>query len=165
MPRRRLKGRGERLVGDRPRHFGRDRTVYNPWHYMPVMLRVPGALRISAPFKVWVLPRVFEEMRRKLPGSSDGDRQMVKVLTEGQPAVKKACAEVLSQGAHSADPQPADPNRWRRVVSILNILSRRHDPEPPPFLLTSGALRLTHEAVAGYARYDPARGGPDDGSG
>lgn len=39
-----------RLVGDHPRHFGRDRTVYNPWHYVPVLLRKPGALRNGAPF-------------------------------------------------------------------------------------------------------------------
>ena len=66
------------------------------------------------------------------------------VLTEGVPAVQKACAEALSQGVHSAD-------------VILNILSRRCDPEPPPLLLTSPALRLTHEPVADCARYDLLR--------
>ena len=137
-----------RLVGDHPRHFGRDRTVYNPWHYVPVLLRKPGALRNGAPFKDWVLPGALEQIRRKLQGSSDGDRQMVKilgaVLTEGMPEVQKACAEALSQSVHSAD-------------VILNILSRRRDPEPPPLLLTSPALRLTYEPVADCARYDLLR--------
>ena len=137
-----------RLVGDHPRHFGRDRTVYNPWHYVPVLLRKPGALRNGAPFKDWVLPGALEQIRRKLQGSSDGDRQMVKilgaVLTEGMPEVQKACAEALSQSVHSAD-------------VILNILSRRRDPEPAPLLLTSPALRLTHEPVADCARYDLLR--------
>lgn len=137
-----------RLVGDHPRHFGRGRTIYNPWHYVPVLLRKPGALRNGAPFKDWVLPGALEQIRRKLQGSSDGDRQMVKilgaVLTEGVPAVQKACAEALSQGVHSAD-------------VILNILSRRRDPEPPPLLLTSPALRLTHEPKADCARYDLLR--------
>jgi hypothetical protein len=55
--------------------------------------------------------------------------------------VAVAYAEALSQGVHSAD-------------VILNILSRRRDPEPPPLLLTSPALRLTHEPVADCARYD-----------
>ena len=84
-----------RLVGDHPRHFGRDRTIYNPWHYVPVLLRKPGALHNGAPFKDWVLPGALEQIRRKLQGSSDGDRQMVKilgaVLTEGMPAVQQAC--------------------------------------------------------------------------
>ena len=115
---------------------------------MPVLLRKPGALRNGAPFKDWVLPGALEQIRRKLQGSSDGDRQMVKVLgavlTEGMPTVQKACAEALSQGVHSAD-------------VILNILSRRRDPAPPPLLLTSAALQLTHEPVADCARYDLLR--------
>lgn len=102
----------------------------------------------GAPFKDWVLPGALEQIRRKLQGSSDGDRQMVKilgaVLTEGMPEVQKACAEALSQSVHSAD-------------VILNILSRRRDPEPAPLLLTSPALRLTHEPVADCARYDLLR--------
>lgn len=34
-----------RLVGDHPRCFGRGRTIYDPWHYVPVLVRKPGALR------------------------------------------------------------------------------------------------------------------------
>ena len=28
-----------------PRFFGRDRTIYELWHYMPVLVNKPGALR------------------------------------------------------------------------------------------------------------------------
>lgn len=70
----REKGQVESQVGTvRQRHFGRDRTVYNPWHYVPVLLRKPGALCNGAPFKDWVLPGALEQIRRKLQGSSDGD--------------------------------------------------------------------------------------------
>ena len=31
-------------------------TVFDPWHYVPVLARKPGALRNGAPFKDWVLP-------------------------------------------------------------------------------------------------------------
>jgi hypothetical protein len=44
------------VVGEHRRVFGRGQTVYNPWHYVPVLARKPGALRIGAPFKDWVLP-------------------------------------------------------------------------------------------------------------
>ncbi len=37
-------------------------------------------LRNGAPFKDWVLPASLERVRRKLSGSDEGDRQMVKVL-------------------------------------------------------------------------------------
>ena len=39
-----------RLVGEHARCFGRDQTVFDPWHYVPVLARKPGALRNGAPF-------------------------------------------------------------------------------------------------------------------
>jgi len=41
------------VVAEHPRFFGRDRTVYNPWHYLPVLVTKPGALRNGAPFQAW----------------------------------------------------------------------------------------------------------------
>ena len=32
------------IVGEHPRRFGRDQTIYDPWHYVPVLARKPGAL-------------------------------------------------------------------------------------------------------------------------
>ena len=137
-----------RLVGDHPRCFGRGRSIFDPWHYVPVLVRKPGALRNGAPFKDWVLPGALDKVRRKLKGVDDGDRQMVDilaaVLTEGLPAVEAACAEAIAQGVHSAD-------------VILNILARRRDPAPPHLLPTSPALRLVHEPAADCARYDLLR--------
>ena len=33
------------MVGEHARVFGRDQTIYDPWHYVPVLDRKPGALR------------------------------------------------------------------------------------------------------------------------
>ena len=80
-----------RIVGEHPRSFGRGDTLYDPWHYVPVLARKPGALRNGAPFKDWVLPTAMERVRRKLASVDDGNRQMVDiltaVLTDGLPAV------------------------------------------------------------------------------
>src|ERR1700681_4291087 len=84
-----------RIVAEHPRSFGRGETTYDPWHYVPVLARKPGALRNGAPFKDWVLPAAIERVRRKLAGADDGNRQMVDilnaVLTDGLPAVEAAC--------------------------------------------------------------------------
>ena len=81
------------IVGEHRRRFGRGETVYDPWHYVPVLTRKPGALRNGAPFKDWLLPAGLERLRRKLQGSDDGDRQMIKVLsavlTDGLVAVRR----------------------------------------------------------------------------
>jgi transposase len=136
------------IVAEHRRHFGRDQTIYDPWHYVPVLARKPGALRNGAPFKDWVLPSAMDDVRRKLAGTGDGAKQMVKVLnavlSDGIVAVETACAEALNQGVYSAD-------------VILNILSRRREPIMAATILTPEALRLSHEPAANCARYDSLR--------
>jgi transposase len=137
-----------RIVAQHSRRFGRGQTIYDPWHYVPVLARKPGALRNGAPFKDWVLPTALDRVRRKLAGSDDGDRQMVKILAavlcDGLLAVEAACVQALSEGVHSAD-------------VILNILARQRDPGPPMTIMTPDALRLRHAPVADCARYDQLR--------
>ncbi len=57
-----------RVVAEHARAFKRGATIFNPWHYVPVLVRKPGALRNGAPFKDWVLPGAIERVRRKLAG-------------------------------------------------------------------------------------------------
>jgi transposase len=137
-----------RIVGEHSRSFGRDKAVFDPWHYVPVLARKPGALRNGAPFKDWVLPSGLERVRRKLAGVDDGDRQMVAILTtvlsDGLPAVEAACNEALLENVHSAD-------------VILNILARRRETVVPITIMTPDALRLRHEPTADCARYDSLR--------
>ena len=137
-----------RIVAEHPRAFGRGQTIYDPWHYVPVLARKPGALRNGAPFKDWVLPASMERVRRKLACAADGNRQMVDiltaVLTDGLPAVDAACAEALTDGVHSAD-------------VILNILARQRDPGPALTILTPAALTLRHAPRSDCARYDRLR--------
>src|SRR5471030_71050 len=63
-----------RVVGDHRRCFGREQTVFDPWHSVPVLARKPGVLRNGAPFKDWLLPSGLQRVRRKLAGTADGDR-------------------------------------------------------------------------------------------
>jgi len=137
-----------RAVGEHRRSFGRGETIYDPWHYVPVLARKPGALRNGAPFKDWVLPAAMERIRRKLAGADDGNRQMVNILTavitDGLSAVEAACAEAMAQGVHSAD-------------VVLNILARQRNPDPPPTIMTPDALLLRHAPIADCARYDNLR--------
>jgi transposase len=137
-----------RVVAEHPRAFGRGETTYDPWHYVPVLARKPGALRNGAPFKDWVLPAAIERIRRKLASADDGNRQMVDilnaVLTDGLPAVEVACVEAIAQGVHSAD-------------VVLNILARQREPAPPANIMTPAALTLRHAPIADCARYDNLR--------
>ena len=142
------------VVGEHARSFGRGQAVYDPWHYVPVLARKPGALRNGAPFQAWSLPGALGRVQQKLRGTADGDRQMVDilgaVLSDGLAAVEAACAEALAGGVFSNG-------------VVLNILSRRRAPTPPVTIATPDALRLRHPPMANCARYDTLRS-PDHGT-
>ena len=59
-------GSSSARTGDRRRTSPQLRpgeTIYDPWHYLPVLARKPGALRNGAPFKDWALPPALEQVR------------------------------------------------------------------------------------------------------
>jgi hypothetical protein len=138
----------DEIVAEHPRQFRRDQIIYDPWHYLPVLLKKPGALRNGAPFKDWNLPPALDQVRAKLKTHADGDRQFVKVLgavpDHGLGAVEAACAEVLLAGIASGD-------------VILAVLARQRQPALPPSITTPDALRLTIEPAADCGRYDSIR--------
>lgn len=106
------------VLGEHRRQFGRDKIIYDAWHYIEVLKHKPGALRNGAPFKEWELPEPLMEIRQLLSRRSDGDRQFVGILSAvsiyGLDAVAAACSEALSAGVASRD-------------VVLNALSRQHD--------------------------------------
>jgi hypothetical protein len=136
------------VVAEHPRHFRRDQVIYDPWHYLPVLVKKPGALRNGAPFKDWDLPPALAQVRVKLKPYADGDRQFVKVLgavpDHGLDAVEAACTEALTAGIASGD-------------VILAVLARQRQPPMPPSITTPDALRLKIEPAADCGRYDSIR--------
>ena len=135
------------IVAEHPRRFGRDQVVYDPWHYVPVLARKPGALRNGAPFRDWRLPTSLAQVRRCLSSHADGDRQFVgilgAVLTDGLDVVEAACAEALAAKLFSRD-------------VVLNLLARRREPTPPANVASIGPA-LTIEPLVDCARYDTLR--------
>ena len=52
------------VVADHPRQFRRDQIVYEPWHYLPVLVRKPGALRNGAPSRTGTCPPAWPRSAR-----------------------------------------------------------------------------------------------------
>ncbi|MCL4170134.1 UNVERIFIED_CONTAM: hypothetical protein GTU68_013593 [Idotea baltica] len=137
------------VIGDHERSFSRGQTTFNPWHYVPVLKRKPGALRNGAPFRDWDLPPAMARIWKRLSDVSDGDQHMVNILyaayEHGLDIVEEACAESLASGLRSSE-------------AVLNIVSRRTAPPPPEAIEPPAQLRLTVEPVADCARYDQLGG-------
>ncbi|NIJ35348.1 transposase [Sphingomonas oligoaromativorans] len=137
------------VVAEHRRFFGRDRTIYDPWHYLPVLVTKPGALRNGAPFQDWDLPPALARLRRKLGAGDEADRRFVRVLSavlvDGLDLVEAAVREALAAGTVSDD-------------VILNILARRREPPRPLTIVTSEDLELKYPPLADCGRYDQLRG-------
>ena len=134
------------VVGIHKRHLGRDKAIYDPWHYLAVMERKPGALRNGAPFKQWDLPEAMKDVRTILEGRSGGDRQFVNILSVvgryGLEPVATACSQALADKTISSD-------------VILSILSRTHDePQPEPVKLSEQLPLLKLVPMIDCYRYD-----------
>ena len=133
-------------VGVHRREFGRDKTVFDPWHYLEVLRRKPGALRNGAPFKDWELPVPLKQVRAAMINRPDGDKHFVGILsaviTHGLDEVISACAEAVAANTISQG-------------VILNILSRAQDQsqqqESEPFL---NLPQLRMPPIADCLRYD-----------
>lgn len=134
------------VVGIHKRHLGRDKAIYDPWHYLAVLERKPGALRNGAPFKQWDLPEAMKEVRTILEGRPGGDRQFVNILSVvgryGLEPVATACSQALADKTISSD-------------VILSILSRTHDePQPEPVKLSEQLPLLKLIPMIDCYRYD-----------
>ena len=83
------------------RLYGLTQQSLNPYHYLGVLARKPGAYRNGLPFKNWSLPNIFKEYRRQLKEKyEDADRYFARTLillrdwplTEVMQAIRKAIA-------------------------------------------------------------------------
>src|SRR6185312_3508070 len=133
------------FIGEHARCFGQGRTIYNPWHYVAVLERKPGALRNGAPFKDWNLPAAMTRLRERLAKHSDGDRQFVEVLSMvalyGLEAVSDACANAFEEQVVTS-------------AHVVNLLHRTAPCAQAPLLQVPEALKLTVEPAANCERYD-----------
>ncbi len=137
-------------IANHLRSFDRDKIIYNPWHYLSVLRRKPGALRNGAPFQDWQLPSGLKRLQSRLSKITGGDRQFVDILfaarLHGIELTDKVCLRALSQGITQSD-------------AILNLIARELDgPEVKP-IPTPPHLQLTQEPIADCSRYDHLRKG------
>src|SRR3546814_17173711 len=114
---------GDAIVGEHERHFGRNRTIFDPWQYLPVLAHKPGALRNGAPFQDWDLQPALHRLRQRLGVGDEADRRFVRVLsavlTDGLELVEAATLEAMAPGTSTAALTPTN-------------LQRPNNPAPPP---------------------------------
>jgi hypothetical protein len=141
------------VIAEHGRHFGRDQLVCDPWHYLPVLEKKPGALRHGAPFLSWDLPVSVKVVRDRILKQDKGDRAFVDLLLmarslgdSGLETLEVAFDLTLQAGIMSA---PVVLNEMRRLTESAR-------PKPLQDRLPSTPT-LTLEPVADCSRYDTLR--------
>jgi hypothetical protein len=72
---------GEQLVAEHARAYGRHQVVEDWRHYLPLLLRKPGAVPFAAPLRHSDLPPIWEVFRQALVAQrTDGNREFVRLL-------------------------------------------------------------------------------------
>ena len=143
-----------RIVGDglmiaqHGRCFGRDLLICDPWHYLPILERKPGALRNGLPFREWQLPSPIQLVRDRILKQPKGDRAFVELLLMarefGLEPLQVACELVLDSQVVSAS-------------VVMNEMRRLVAPMQPAMVTVSDMLTLHTEPMADCARYDRLR--------
>ncbi len=132
------------------RRFGRDQLICDPWHYLPILERKPGALRNGVPFREWDLPVAIARVRDRILKQPKGDRAFVELLMMarevGLEPLQVACELVLDGNVITA-------------AVVMNELRRLVAPSTPIPLLVPDMLKLQTEPRADCSRYDHLRGG------
>ena len=99
----------DQLVARHPRHWGREKPIFDPVHYLALLERKPGGFDHAKPLENWDLPVAFGILRRRLEAElgGHGTREFIKVLRllerHSLPALKQAVQNGLGIDATSAD--------------------------------------------------------------
>ena len=73
--------RGGEQIARHERCWGRERQIFDPLHYLPLLERKPGSLDHARPLAGWDLPEEFAILRRKLEAQRpDGTKEYIGVL-------------------------------------------------------------------------------------
>ena len=142
---------GDAIVTCHDRLSNAGETRYDWQHYIPLLLRKPGALRNGAPFAD--MPEPLQRLRQGLLRRPGGDRVMAQVLaivpTAGLDAVLVAVELALETG----------PPGKVSVEHVVNVLARLNAAPAPQTAATS--LQVRTLPLANTARYDSLRDGVD----
>jgi hypothetical protein len=70
-------------IASHSRSYGREEEVLDPHHYLPVLLKKPGAFPRATPILKWSLPPVYEAYHRQLRERREGQggtREYIRIL-------------------------------------------------------------------------------------
>ena len=97
------------IIARHPRSYGKEEFIYNPLHYLALLEKKPLALDQAAPLQGWMLPDIFDRLRRVLEARMEkrGRREYIQVLrlveSFSMTQVERAIKQAMDLGAPGFD--------------------------------------------------------------
>jgi hypothetical protein len=115
----------QETIAEHKRCFTKNISYFEPWHYVPLLERKPGALRDGAPFVKWQLPTSMGKIKALYMDVTGGDGDFVELLMivqeHGIEAVEMACDLAFEQKT----------TRLPMIVNLINqLMESMSDPMP-----------------------------------
>jgi hypothetical protein len=105
----------DRLVARHPRCWSRERTLFEPIHYLALLERKPGGFDYARPLENWQLPECFGLLRRRLEAADPryGTRSYIRVLRLLE---KFSLPQLTGAVEYALDIDVIDPESIRTIV-------------------------------------------------
>lgn len=133
------------IVAEHRRGIGKRGYHFEPWHYVSLLERKPGALRNGAPFKQWPLPSALDTLKQVYLKRAKGDRDFVQLLLliqqHGMDVVVTACELAIEQ-------------KTTQLSAIINLIHRLTESDAQTTIDASPYPDLHSPPVANCQRYD-----------
>lgn len=136
---------GQDVIAEHKRRFTRNVSYFEPWHYVPLLARKPGALRDGAPFVDWQLPASMHQIKDHYMRGKGGDRDFVDLLLlaqdHGIEVVETACDLAVAQNT-------------LRLPAVINLINQLVEPIIVPLAQSYAYPKLTMRPEANCKRYE-----------
>ena len=138
----------QQVIATHERSFNRHEYRFEPWHYVPILKRKPGALRNGAPFAQWALPDALQQMKELYLKRIGGDREFVDLLYLIQEydmdTVTTACELALE-------------DKTTQLAAVIHLIHRLTEPDIDPLPASHHYPQLVVVPEANCQRYEPLR--------
>ena len=140
-------GCGGHIIASHQRCYGKGQDVMEVEHYLPVLVRRPGAFPYARPVRQWQMPRIYRDFLEALSRSHNGDspRLFLQVLYLGRhfgrQNVERAMEQATSEGR-------ADVERVRQLLTGVDTMPPARD---------AGLLKHTRVVLPDLAQFDLLR--------
>jgi transposase len=134
-----------KVIAEHKHHFTKNMSYFEPWHYVPILLRKPGTLRDGAPFIDWQLASSMHKIKVHYMNTKGGDRDFVELLMQvqehGIEIIETACDLAVEQNT-------------LRLPAIINLMNRLIEPIVDPLPDDQLYPKLTVIPQADCKRYE-----------